>query len=162
LILDFGADQEFARLVGLPVVFEKALGAGAFAAETFDFHVFVLVKDFDALLGRDGLGVVAFGRIPDRKDDDLLAPGFLLDAEIAVVESADHEIAAGDGLLNGQLIVKGVGGGGGGIGQVYRASGARRRGIGGEGDSCVADPGGGPEKDDNNRYSHRRSNVTGL
>ena len=68
--------------------------------------VVVLVQQFHSLFRLDRLRVVAGGRVPDGEEDQLLAVGQLLDAEITHAETAGHEVRAGGALFHRQLVVE--------------------------------------------------------
>lgn len=104
----FGVDEEVVGFAEAPVEVDHALAAGAFAAEAFDAGFGRLVEEFDAVFGFDGVGVVAFGGVPDGEDGDFAVGAKLLDAEVAGVPAANHEVAAVGGFFDDGFVVEGV------------------------------------------------------
>src|SRR5258706_323168 len=96
-------------------------------AESLCAHVVGLVDGLDAILLRYALGIILLAWIPDRKEHDLFAVREFLHAEVAVAEAAGHEVTAGCGLLDGELVVEPIGFWGG-VEEVDGASGAGRIG----------------------------------
>ena len=78
----------------------QALPTGTLAAETTDAHIGRLVKALDTLLSLDRLRIVALRRISNREQDHLATIRQLMDAEVARVPSAGHEVASGGRLID--------------------------------------------------------------
>ena len=64
-------------------------------------------------------------RVPNREEHNLPPLALFLDAEVALMEAAGHEVTAGDRLLDGQFAIDQVGLGGGVV-QMHRTGRAGR------------------------------------
>src|SRR6476660_1427956 len=83
-LIHAGLDDELIGFADLPVVPPHTLSARAFATEPFDANSFSLIEHFYPIFDFNGVGIVAFRRIPDRKEHDLIfSRAELLNSEVA-------------------------------------------------------------------------------
>src|ERR1017187_10241618 len=102
-----GLHHEFVGLADLPVVIEEALPAGPLAPEPPHQDVVGVVERFHAPVGGNAALAVLGARVPHREQNHpILAGAKLLDAEVTLAEPAGHEVTAGYGFLDRQLVIE--------------------------------------------------------
>jgi hypothetical protein len=109
IALHLALDDKAVGLSQLPGTRRHTLAAGALAAKSPDAHALPLRQHLDPVLALHGIRVISARWVPHGEEHHLVIRAVeLLEAEVARVPTAGHEITAGHRLLHDHLIVEQV------------------------------------------------------